>query len=187
MKLRTHVITGFSLAVSTALYTGFDATGAFMLGVLGGVVNIVIDLPGHKYRRRTPWSHSFLGASLIALVVYTIIYILALMEPSSVDIVAGNELASYISVLAASWSHLLLDMVTEGGIFPWWPFRRSRLRLAMLNYDDPMANSIAILASVALLLHAVGVAGEDLWRELFVHWHSVRLAGGASHSSHFQS
>ena len=149
MKLATHIAVGFSLAAAVSLILGCSAACSWYTGFSAAVVNIAIDMLGHEVRggwpRRTAFSHSLFGP-----LVYSTAFILpVLLAPPR------EAAAAATSILVGSYSHLLLDAVTEGGIYLYWPLSRKRWRIAGYRYNHPLLNSLAAVASAALLLAAV--------------------------------
>ncbi len=146
MKLATHVAVGSSLAAALALLLGCSYQCAWFAAMAAAAANVAIDVFGHErrpYPRRTRLMHSPLGP-LIA----TLPFIAAAAPAPPLDLVRVS-----ISMLLGAYSHLLLDAVTEGGIYR-SPFSDKRWRLAKLPYNHPVANAAATVAA-ALLLAAV--------------------------------
>ncbi len=153
MKLATHVSVGFSVAAALAVLFGCSVSCAWYTGLAAALVNIAVDMLGHEVKggipRRTAFSHSLVGPFFFSLA-----FILpALLAPPH------EAVAATISILGGVYTHLLLDAVTEGGIYPYWPFSRRRWRLAGLRYNHVAANTVAILSGALLLAVALAMRG----------------------------
>ncbi|AEM38904.1 hypothetical protein Pyrfu_1036 [Pyrolobus fumarii 1A] len=153
MKLATHVAFSSSIAAALALLAGCPASCAWYAAWSSALVNIALDLLGHEVRggrpRRTAFSHSFVGPLAFSTVFMTS----ALLAPPP------EALAAIIAILVGSYSHLALDAVTEGGVYPYWPLSSKRWRLASLPYNHPTANKLAMLMGALALLTSLLVRG----------------------------
>lgn len=49
-------------------------------------------------------------------------------------------------------SHLLLDLITRGGVELLWPISEKRFRIASLKYDDKYANILLSIAGALLII-----------------------------------
>ncbi len=141
MKALTHYI--FSLGVGCYLVYRFqrrpEALTLVMVVLLAFAANEVIDVFGHVARNgrpaRSPWTHSIFtapawgaGAALASEYLLGQVLGLTLTAPD-ILLVAG------LGVVVA-YTHLLLDALTEGGVFFW----RRRIALAHLRYDNLILN-----------------------------------------------
>jgi len=145
LKLSTHIAVGGSLAAAVALLLGCGLDCTWYAVVSAIVANLAVDMLGHEsrpYPRRTRLSHSPVGPLLFSL---------PLLLPPLLQAPPGDALRAAASVLVGAYSHLLLDAVTEGGVYR-SPFSGRRFRLASLPYNHPLLNSVAVLASAVLLL-----------------------------------
>lgn len=154
MKAMTHDI--FSLGVGLYLLAKAGTTTPFtfvLLFWLAVATNEVIDLLGHVRRGvrlvRSSRTHSIFTAPVIgaffALISAEILrFATGLNVPTPPVVVAllGGAIAC---------SHLLLDALTEKGVFLW----RRRIALAHLSYDNPILN--ATFAALGVLLCVIAL------------------------------
>ena len=167
MKLSTHIITGASAAAMVAILVSGLSKELITSVVLAILINWLIDL-GHvrgRYGpRRSAFTHSLMGVTAVSLIVYVAFYLIKNISPLSIDV----DLTVLIAMEVCGLTHLFLDSLTEGGIYPLWPFSGRRYALAHIDYDDPIANSLAIIAftlpTLYLLYMYRGVIGEWLVR-----------------------
>ena len=150
MKRSTHIIVGLCLSVATALALDPSIPRCVVAGILGALVNHSIDAVGHRGPRRTPFTHSLLGASLLAIAFLA--PLIAVRITLSLPVISvGLALGVWIAAL----SHILLDSMTVAGTYPLYPWKRKRFRIAKLRYDDPAANVLIAGASVMVLVWSI--------------------------------
>ena len=150
MKRVTHIIAGLCLATAVALCMDPSIPRAIAAGFLGSLVNYIIDAIGHRGPRRTPATHSILGASLLSLALLSpliALYIIFSIPALSLGLVLG--------VWVAALSHILFDSLTASGTYPLYPWIRKRFRLARARYDDPVANVLVAGASILTLIWVI--------------------------------
>jgi membrane-bound metal-dependent hydrolase YbcI (DUF457 family) len=142
LKLVAHVASGYAVAYRVAVLLGRPGATAIASAVLAALYNVVIDVLGHervgRYVARKPSTHSLLGALVAPFALAAIL-------------AAAGAPVSPIAVAAGSAIHLLLDAVTESGVYLAWPASRRRYALAHIRYNSPLANTLAVAASLALL------------------------------------
>lgn len=145
--MRTHVV--FTAGLLALMLRGlfrlplYDALAvAFVVSV---VANYLIDALGHEGRRRTPLTHTVprsmawgLASSLAAV---------AIMPDAILPALAAGAVAGP--------SHMLLDAITEHGIYVKRNGRWRRLALAHIRYNNPLANSAFMLLGISLLVLAI--------------------------------
>ena len=143
MKLIAHYI--FSLGVLALM--GQGALGLLLALWLSFSVNRLIDL-GHtrrgNYISRSWVTHDlytapFWGAGVGLLTYFALLY---------ARVVAPVAVAMGV---VSALSHLLLDAVTESGIF----VAKKRKAIAHFSYSDPRLNALAILGGMLMFLFAV--------------------------------
>ena len=151
MKAITHDL--FSVGVGLYLLVRIDGPSSplyLLLAVwLAFITNRVIDGLGHSTRGgmsvRSFWTHSIFTAPVwgIAFAVASV-YLL--------DVVIGQNMTASQTLFAAglgavlAYSHLLLDALTEGGVY----LGRRRVALAHLRYNNLVLNGA--FATLGLLL-----------------------------------
>ena len=156
MKAITH--DAFSLGVG--LYLAYRVeqppTLTFLLLVvwLAFATNEVIDILGHMTRGgrsvRSFWTHSVFTAPVWGIAVaLASAYLLGAVVGQAMSISQGL-FAGVIGVVFA-FSHLLLDSLTEGGIY----LGERRLALAHLRYDNYVLNGVFTALGVLLVFAAL--------------------------------
>jgi hypothetical protein len=153
LKALTHNL--FSLGVGIyLLFRLVPAPGPLYLVLVvwsAFATNALIDVLGHVNKGGRPvrafWTHSILLAPLWGIAVSVAsLYVL--------DAVTGLDMNALQAVFAAglgavlAYSHLLLDALTEGGVF----FARRRIALAHLRNNNLVLNAAFAGLGVVLLL-----------------------------------
>ena len=154
MKAITHLL--FSVGVGVFLLCRVEEATPLYLALtvwLAFAVNEVIDVLGHFKRGGTPvrsfWTHSVFTAPLwgiaVALVtVYFLDRIVGLGMPAS------QAVFLYALAVIIAYSHLLLDAITEGGVF----LVRRRVALAHFRYNNLLLNGAFAAVGVLLVFAA---------------------------------
>lgn len=152
MKAITHLL--FSIGVGVFLLCRFEGPSPLLLVLtvwLAFATNEVIDVLGHFNKGGAPtrsfWTHSVFTAPLwgIAIAIATV-YILDRIVGLGMSPLQAIFLYGLGVVLA--YSHLLLDAVTEGGVF----LGRRRVALAHFRYNNPVLNGAFAALGVLLVL-----------------------------------
>lgn len=149
MKLVTHAAfsAGAVFAVATRILR-VDPPLALLLAALSVVLQYVIDGLSHSesggYVRRTPLLHSPSG-SLASTAVYVALVLAVARDWTLVP-------PALLCGLLSSYTHLLLDAITERGIYVRGR-RTARRRLA--RSDNPALNALFLLLGLALFLSAL--------------------------------
>jgi len=150
MKLIAHDVFNFGLGACILARLGAGVAVSVLLAlVISFAVNRIIDA-GHIQKHGRPTrsyiTHSvFTAPAWGAAVGIAIGVVVALIL--HVDIVAP---AAIIGIIGG-YAHLLLDAVTEGGVFIW----KRRIALAHWRYNSPAANGLAMAVGVLLLVLAL--------------------------------
>ena len=152
MKRSTHNV--FSLAlclwVSKLLHIEPVIISVLLSLMLTVFINWFIDsVAGHKGFRRTPHTHSILGALIISLLLSLGIYAITLLLGILMSMALLTKLIAL--ALTSAFSHLLLDIFTANGIALLWPFKKRRFLIIGMRYDDPMLNAIIISLSILII------------------------------------
>jgi Protein of unknown function (DUF1286) len=157
LKLVTHNIFSIGLMLFVVSLFGRPLLVTVFLAVVATLLtNLVIDKVGHAggvgVARRTWLTHSIITAPFWGAAVWALTLVIpaALVGVFPPDPVLLHWFAS-LGVVAA-WSHLLLDWVTEGGVFA---FDGRRRALAHFSYDNLPLNLGFSALGVALLLAAI--------------------------------
>ena len=157
MKAITHDV--FSLGVGLYLVHYIDRLPTLSLLVLvvwlALATNELIDVLGHVTRGGRPvrsfWTHSVFSAPIWGIAA-------ALVSARVLDTILGQAMTTSQALFVGglgiifAYSHLLLDAVTEGGVY----LGRRRVALAHLRYDNLVLNG-AFTALGMLLLFATFV------------------------------
>jgi len=149
MRLITHVVfnAGFLALPATLLVHSNDAlTSALLVSVLS---NSIIDAVGHEYRhgfiRRTPVSHT---------VPRSILWSLVPAVPMASYWSLSKPLLSLVVILQGLLSgplHMLLDSLTERGIYVRRGDRWVRFAIAHFHYNNPAINLLFTLLGIVML------------------------------------
>ena len=158
MKSLTHHV--FSVGLMLFVLSRFGPTAVVFApaAVVGAVLtNIVIDEVGHSRRegalRRSWATHSVLTAPLWGGVVWVLVLLVPAL-PAGVAL--PSVLLVHFALLGAvsGSSHLLLDSLTEGGVFGVGFQRRA---VAHFQYDNPLLNfgfcALGVLLAAAAVLY----------------------------------
>jgi len=155
MKLRTHYVFSLGLLsfLDSLLLSDFLEV-IIISGIISVTANNVIDYLGHeirgKYVSRTPRTHT-LPRSIGWGLLTTVPIVLALYFLSPTELI----LITILDGVIVGPSHMLLDIFTERGIYVKRNGKWRRFALAHFSYDNPLANGLAIIAGVIMLLAAM--------------------------------
>lgn len=164
MKLFTHYV--FNIGMLSILLSPWyspyiDLTVAGFLSVLG---NSLIDRLGHEVRggyiRRTPLTHTFPRSVFWgAIPALTLPVLSSFLLPTFIT----SSLSSLEPIILVSLlngpMHMFLDMFTERGVYVKKRGRWRRFALAHFTYNNPLVNSLPVLAGISavyFLLSRVG-------------------------------
>lgn len=147
LKMLTHIVFSAGLLASF-LSLSVGAPGNFALGiVLSLLVNYVIDELGHDNRDgmsvRSSLTHSVFTAPMWGAGAAYVLW----LSGSALGLVGpGFEWLIMVSGVLSAYSHLLLDSITEGGVY----FLTKRIAIAHFSHSNPALN--AVFVAVGLLL-----------------------------------
>ncbi len=151
MKALTHDIFSLGVGLYLVLHVERSPSILYLLLVvwLAFVTNELIDVLGHVTRGDLPvrsfWTHSvFTAPAWGVAAAVTSVYLLDVMTGQALTATQALFAAGLGTVLA--YSHLLLDALTEGGVY----LGRRRAALAHLRYDNLILNGA--FAALGLLL-----------------------------------
>jgi hypothetical protein len=154
LKAITHLL--FSVGVGVSLLYRVEGPTPLYLALtvwLAFATNQVIDVLGHFNKGGMParsfWTHSVFTAPLwgIAVALVTIYFLDRIV---GMGMPASQAVLLYALAVVIAYSHLLLDALTEGGVF----LGRRRVALAHFRYNNPALNA-AFAALGVLLVFAV--------------------------------
>jgi len=157
MHFRTHV--AFSMGLIALLEVLLSVVNpVLVIGssfVLSYLVNFIIDALGHEERThpvRSPRTHtvgrSFTIGLVLGLAVALFLHYMApvnLMQTTVVTLMGPM----------VGWSHMLLDSLTEGGVFVKRRGRWVRFALAHWSYRNPAANWLFTMLGLAMLAYSI--------------------------------
>ncbi|WP_291764719.1 DUF1286 domain-containing protein [Caldivirga sp. UBA161] len=158
MKLRTHII--FSIGLTALIESALGISNIILLLgssiVLSYLINLLIDVLGHEERngftRRSPRTHT-MGRSFAVGLIVSILVALFLYYMSPIGIY--KALIIVLMGPVVGWSHMLLDMLTENGIYVKRRGRWVRFALAHYKYNNPVLNWLFIIIGVMLLIKSL--------------------------------
>jgi hypothetical protein len=166
LKFVTHVIVGVGVAAFVATYTGCSIGCVAVSIAAGATAQGLVDQFGHEsvgvIPRRIAVTHSPDGATILSLLLWVgtaiVFYQVGVLASLADVLVMG------LAVWLATMSHLVLDLVTEGGIYVSLRSDR-RVKLFGFPYNNVMANRMAQFIGMALLVAAMAkVASVPLFQ-----------------------
>ncbi|MEM4592756.1 MAG: DUF1286 domain-containing protein [Sulfolobales archaeon] len=146
MKLLTHAVFSSGLVfVVTKNLLSVETPLAILISAISIVMQYTIDALSHEQVgniiRRTSLFHSLSGATALAIVftlfIYVVVRNLQLLLPCA------------IGCLVSSYSHLLLDSITEKGIYV---KGRRYVRKRMISSNNALLNTIFTLIGIWIWL-----------------------------------
>lgn len=150
MRMTTHIVVGAAAAGVVSAEVGCSFECALLSMILSALINIAIDAAGHTRRNgrvfRRKATHSF---DIIVPAGALLGFSVAL----SLGLAPADSLRAAAAVGAGAASHLVLDMLTPGGVY----LRGRRVRLPLFNWDNPEVNLVFTMAG---LLALIAVAQE---------------------------
>ncbi|MGC9178111.1 MAG: DUF1286 domain-containing protein [Conexivisphaera sp.] len=188
MRLATHYIFTIGL-IALAARPILPIAGALLAAAwLGLTTNWVIDRAGHEMRngipRRTATTHSIPGAAGVGVALGVVPVILAaFLDPvalmsAGIPPPAVPLLALLMAALGAlaGLSHLLLDALTEDGIY----YHGRRWALAHWRYDNAVANALFVFLGLVMTGAALVPMMSSAVNVVPVHGYGhVRIEGSA--------
>ncbi|WP_338604902.1 DUF1286 domain-containing protein (plasmid) [Sulfolobus tengchongensis] len=168
MKLRTHYI--FSAGLISIILAFFNLSlfaNLFISFYASFVANTIIDRLGHEMKRtkhgylpvRSPLTHTVYRSiiwGIISVLPLLLLYYVYHYHTYHYYYSSYYSSTLILSTIAAGIivgpSHMLLDSLTEEGIYTKKNGKWRRVALAHFRYNDPVANGIAILVGVILLI-----------------------------------
>jgi Protein of unknown function (DUF1286) len=152
LKAITHDFFSVGVGFYLALHIGVSSLlYLFMIVWLAFATNRIIDGLGHSTRGGIA-VRSFLTHSLIMAPVWGVA--VAIASAYFFDLVTGQPITAFQTLFAIglgtvlAYSHLLLDALTEGGVY----LLRRRVALAHLRYNNPILNGAFAALGVLLVL-----------------------------------
>ena len=153
---------GLAMLAYAPIAVRFGGTDA-RLAVLAGVPILLLaarlpdadrrlPLTSHRGFTHTLWFVALLPLALVSVVAGHV-------SPSSLDGSRWILSFGYLTALAGGLSHLVGDALTPMGIRPLWPVSDRRIAASIVRSEDPMANTLLLLAG----LGALAIATSGLW------------------------
>lgn len=151
--LRSHYIFSTGLLSLLIPFLHLNPYGGLIIAsVISIISNSLIDYLGHEIKgklvRRSPLTHTFFRSMLWGLLSSSFIFIYYILK-------GDITLYPLIMGLISGPSHLFLDIFTERGIYVKKKGKWRRFALAHFRYNNPIANSIAILLGFALIFVSI--------------------------------
>jgi hypothetical protein len=154
LKAITHFL--FSVGVGVFLLCRIEGPTLLYLALtvwLAFATNEAIDVLGHFKRGGMPirsfWTHSVFTAPLwgVAVALVTVYFLDRIVD---LGMPASQAVLLYALAVVIAYSHLMLDALTEGGIF----LGRRRVALAHFRYNNPIINGAFAALGVVLVFAA---------------------------------
>jgi membrane-bound metal-dependent hydrolase YbcI (DUF457 family) len=151
VKLSTHVLFGVGVAAfSMRFIAPVMLVYWHIVLFVAALMQVLIDVLSHEKRvvngrviyRRTKFLHSPTGATVLGL----------LLGLYLVVVFPYGDIGVFVALLLSAYSHLLLDAITEHGIYILG--RRTSSR-RLLRYNNPLANALFQLIGIGLLLYSL--------------------------------
>jgi len=153
LKAITHDVFSLGVGLYLVYHVERPPTLSFLVLVvwLAFITNQLIDVLGHFTRGGMPirsfWTHSVFTAPVWGIAA-------ALVSAYLLDIILGQAMMTSQALVVSglgvifAYSHLLLDALTEGGVY----LGRRRVALAHLRYDNLVLNWAFTALGILLLL-----------------------------------
>ena len=166
MDVATHLLVPYAAALLVLGFWRRDAPGdrpraawAAVFGIAGFAPDLdgLVD-PLSRHFDSLYWlqhrglSHTAVGAPLFALAALGILVLAARLWPRRMSLFAWRPALVPAAVLG-SYTHLLLDAVTYGGVPLWWPFAFGRVMFPLYHW---LVFWLLPVAALPLALHAFG-------------------------------
>ena len=143
--LVTHILASTATIILIAnLITYIDGVSIIYL-ILGTILsNIIVDIYGHnnvnnmQHIKRRNMIHSMTGILFITIIISALVTV----------VLNRISLINIIVLTVANMIHLLLDFVTNEGIY----IRGKSRSLSYIKYDDPSANALVSALSLIVIL-----------------------------------
>ena len=150
MRLIAHDIFAFGLGTYVLVRLGAGIASSVALAfILSFAVNRIIDA-GHYQKNGRP-TRSYITHSVFTAPIWGLLVGLAISSIALVVFHVDLMLLGAIAGTLAAFAHLFLDSLTEGGVFLW----KKRMALAHFRYNNGLANGLAIMAGVLMLVAVV--------------------------------
>lgn len=118
------------------------------------VINYIVDsIGGHRGYRRSPHTHSIIGSAIISILVS--LPIIIAVRSLSLSIPKEIQLSLLALAILVGLSHVLLDMFTADGVYPLWPFKKTKVSLLQTRYDNLILNILMIIVSLLIIIEAL--------------------------------
>ncbi|MGB9725593.1 MAG: metal-dependent hydrolase [Fervidicoccaceae archaeon] len=143
MRRSTHALFGLGLSIYVMSRLGYFDNLMIFFGLF---FSLLPDLDV-SFKHRALLHNLFSAVALSwAIPYFSESYIL------SMQLSALSWIDFFATSLIAYLSHLLLDLITKGGVELFWPLSENRFRIASLRYNDPAANALLSLAGGLLIV-----------------------------------
>ncbi|QKQ99182.1 DUF1286 domain-containing protein [Metallosphaera tengchongensis] len=159
MKLLTHYVftTGVLTLMSSPFLGFYDSL--LVSFIIAWISNSLIDRLGHEVRygyiRRTPRTHTLLRSLPWGI-----------LPSLPLSLILGVPIIAFLGIVAGP-SHLVLDVLTERGIYVKRRGRWVRYALAHFAYNNPLLNGLFILIGAVFLYIAMLIQSQPLTTLLF--------------------
>jgi len=174
MKTKTHNL--FNIGILTAIGSLFVNPIASLIsaGILSMTGNTIIDDFGHKKNNygievRTYKTHSILRATIYGSLPAVALFFIAIYLNYSDKFIPLDRFLHHkpywilIQGLFVGGLHLLMDVITEGGIFIKKNGRFQRYALAHIKYNNVFWNTFFQMTGIAILFLTFYLNRRFLW------------------------
>jgi len=162
MKLKTHYMFSFGLSSLALTIFGVPLIPTIAISLFVSFVgNIIIDKIGHdmsetgQVLRRSPRTHTVPRSVFWGVVSsLPLLFIIYLIQYDYINLM----IASIISGVIVGPSHMLLDSLTEKGIYVKKNGSWERAALAHRKFDDPLGNGLAVISGIVMFVLAFNLS-----------------------------
>jgi membrane-bound metal-dependent hydrolase YbcI (DUF457 family) len=166
VDVATHLLVPYAAALVALGFWRRDAPGdrpraavAAVFGIAGfapdldGLVDPLSELFGPLYwLQHRGVSHTLVGAPIFALATLGMLVLGARLWPRRMSLFAWRPALVPAAVLG-SFTHLLLDGVTYGGVPLWWPFAHGRVTFPLFHW---LVGWLLPISAIPLVAHGLG-------------------------------
>lgn len=104
---------------------------------------------GHKGFKRTPYTHSMFGSTMISIIMaMPMILLIYLYFPNALTNIA---VPLALTSIAVGYTHLLLDILTADGVYLFWPLSKKKISLLKVRYDNYITNLLTTFISIMII------------------------------------
>uniref|UniRef100_A0A7C4NK18 Metal-dependent hydrolase n=1 Tax=Ignisphaera aggregans TaxID=334771 RepID=A0A7C4NK18_9CREN len=152
LRSRTHNLFSFAISLSISLnLLNLDIFYATIVSIYLSIsINQVTDsVLGHKGFKRTPYTHSIFGSTMISVIMAVpMTFLVYLYFPNALINIA---IPLVLISIAVGYTHLLLDILTADGVYLLWPLSKKKISLLKVRYDNSTINILITFISIMII------------------------------------